>query len=90
MTTYLPTKTMQGFLLRLLGGESLTVEEQRRLISSHEELRALYNTRAHKVRDLEKQLAAERERVDKLVSRTVEARREENEPRPRVAAKRTP
>jgi hypothetical protein len=84
----LSPKTMQALLERVAGGESLTNAEQRKLISSHERVRARWLVNRNAASQLRRDLDAERARLNYLVRGTVEKRRDDNEPRP--SARRRP
>jgi hypothetical protein len=59
----------------ILAGESLTLAEQRTLVSSHEELRARFLISARMQKALREDLAAEKRRVNEMVSASARMRR---------------
>lgn len=85
---WLSTKQMQELLARLLRGESLTIEEQRAMVTSHEQLRAKLLVTQRDLKTLNGLFEEERSRVDRLLEKSVEQRRDENDTRgSRIAAR---
>ena len=52
---------------KVMRGESLTLEEQREIISSHEQLRARHNVLQRQRGELVSALDEEKKRVDRLI-----------------------
>jgi hypothetical protein len=74
-TRFIPSRDMPALLGRILAGESLTLAEQRTLVSSHEELRARFLISARMQKALREDLAAEKRRVNEMVSASARMRR---------------